>query len=99
MVFTRGEVSYDVFIVNTPSRKPIPFDSPALYQISVQGKIDPTWSDRLEGMAICLATAEGDPLVMTLEGELSDQAALAGVLNTLYELHLTIFSVQRLKVG
>ena len=30
-----------------------------------------------------------------LEGELSDQAALAGVLNTLYELHLTVLSVKR----
>ena len=32
---------------------------------------------------------EADPPVTTLEGELSDQTALAGVLNTLYELHLT----------
>jgi hypothetical protein len=33
-----------------------------------------------------------------LEGELSDQAALAGVLNTLYELHLTLLSVNRLEI-
>jgi hypothetical protein len=32
-----------------------------------------------------------------LEGNLRDQAALAGVLNTLYELHLTILSVKRLE--
>ena len=35
-------------------------------------------------------TVEADPPVTTLDGELSDQAALAGVLNTLYELHLTV---------
>ena len=35
----------------------------------------------------------------TLFGELSDQAALAGVLNTLYELHLPVFSVERLAAG
>jgi hypothetical protein len=29
----------------------------------------------------------------TLEGELSDQAVLAGVLNTLYELYMVILSV------
>ena len=82
-----------------PSRTPIPFDLPATYQISVQGRIDPTWSDRLEGMAICLATLEAGPPVTTLEGELSDQAALAGVLNSLYELHLTVLLVKRLNIA
>jgi len=33
-----------------------------------------------------------------LDGELSDQAALAGVLNALYELHLPILMVMRLNV-
>jgi hypothetical protein len=37
--------------------------------------------------------------VTTLFGELSDQAALAGVFNTLYELHLSVLSVERLSVG
>ena len=35
----------------------------------------------------------------TLDGELSDQAALAGVLNTIYELHLPLLSVKRLCVS
>ncbi len=38
----------------------------------------------------------GDIPVTTLEGELSDQTALAGVLNTLYEQHLSILLVERL---
>ncbi len=41
---------------------------------------------------------EGGSLVTILEGELSDQAALAGVLNTLYELHLPLLSVKRLDI-
>ncbi len=78
-------------------RDPLPFDSPALYQIVVQGRIDATWSDRLEGMKICWAAETLDSPVMTsLEGELSDQAALAGVLNTLYEMHLPVISVKRM---
>lgn len=85
-------------MMSIPSCKSIPFDSPAAYQISVQGRIDPTWSDRLDGMTIRLATVESDTLVTTLEGELSDQTALAGVLNTLYELHLPIILVKRLSV-
>jgi len=80
------------------SRTPIPYDCPAAYQIRVQGRIDATWYDRLEGMTIHIDKVEGGLTVTTLEGELSDQAALAGVLNTLYELHLTVISVQRLKV-
>jgi len=39
-----------------------------------------------------------DHPVTTLSGELGDQAALAGVLNMLYELHLTVLSVKRLEI-
>lgn len=71
----------------------IPFDRPAIYQIRVQGRIDPDWSDRLASMALRLITEDGCPPVTTLDGELSDQAALLGVLNSVYELHLTVLSV------
>ncbi len=71
------------------------FDSPAIYRISVQGRIPTKWSDRLEGMAITEGSAGSGPPVTTLLGELSDQAALSGVLNTLYELHLPVLRVER----
>ena len=77
---------------------PLPFDCSAIYQITVQGRIDPTWSDRLEGMTICLTTAEAGSPLTTMEGELGDQSALAGVLNTIYELHLPVLSVKRLDI-
>ena len=80
------------------SRNSILFDLPATYQIIVQGRVDPTMSGHLEGMTISQATVEADPPVTTLEGELSDQAALAGVLNTLYELHITVILVKRLEI-
>jgi hypothetical protein len=79
--------------------KPIPFDRAAIYQINVQGRIDPAWSDRLEGMTISHASLETAPPITTLQGKLSDQTALAGVLNTLYELHLTVLSVTCLSPG
>jgi hypothetical protein len=78
-----------------PKRNQVPFDSPAIYQIRVQGGIDNNWSDRLEDMAISLSSMEGESPVTTLEGKLNDQSALAGVLNTLYELHLPVLSVER----
>ena len=80
-------------MMSKPPRNAIPFDHPATYQISVQGRIDPDWSDRLAGMTIGLITEEASPPVTTLDGELSDQAALLGVLNSLYELHLPVLSV------
>ena len=80
--------------MSVPTRKYIQFDQPAMYKIIVQGRIDQTWSYRLEGMTICETMDQTGST--TLEGELGDQAALAGVLNTLYELHLTVLSVKRL---
>jgi hypothetical protein len=99
VVVFRAAFRYYLFIMKQPSRKLIAFDSPATYQISVQGRIDPTWSERLEGMAICLVSTEIASPITTLIGEVSDQAALAGVLDTLYELHLPVLSVKRLTIG
>ena len=93
MVFLRGKIVYHLFMVSIPLWNAVFFDRPATYQITVQGMIDPDWSDRLAGMTIGLVREEACPPVTTLKGELSDQAALAGVLNTLYELHLPILSV------
>jgi hypothetical protein len=67
--------------------------SPAIYQIEVQGRIDQKWSDKLAGMNIS-STNKADIVVTTLIGKLKDQAALAGLLRTIYELKLPILSVQ-----
>jgi hypothetical protein len=75
----------------------VPFDSPVAYRILVQGPVAPTWSDRLQGMDIIQTTSDNGLTVSTLSGELPDQTALAGVLNTLYELHLSVLSVECLK--
>jgi len=72
------------------------FDGPATCRIGVEGRIPARWCDRLEGMTITECSREAEPPVTTLLGELSDQAALAGVLNTLYELHLPVLLVEHL---
>jgi hypothetical protein len=72
------------------------FDGPATYRIQVEGRVPAKWGDRLEGMTVTVWTSETEPQLTRLQGELSDQAALAGVLNTLYELHLPVLSVERL---
>ena len=72
------------------------YDMPATYWITVQGHIPARWCDCLEGMTITQSSPEATTPLSTLIGELSDQAALAGVLNTLYELHLPLLTVKRI---
>ena len=64
-------------------------DMPAIYRITVEGVVPETWLDRLGGIQI-VAT---DPATTTLEGWLPDQAALKGVLDSLYSLHLPLLEV------
>jgi len=82
--------------MENPLAPGITFHGPARYQILVKGRIPVNWSDRLDGMSIRQAAADDGEPVTTLEGELADQAALAGVINTLYELHLPILLVEQL---
>jgi hypothetical protein len=76
----------------------VPFDSPVSYRITVQGQVPSSWSNRLQGMEICQAASENGLVVSTLTGELPDQTALAGVFNTLHELHLSLLSVECLDI-
>jgi hypothetical protein len=96
VVYLRAILVYHHYMMSMLPKNPISFDRPATYQISVQGRIDPAMSDLLGGMTISPATVEAHPPVTTLEGELRDQSALAGVLNALYELHMTVLFVKRL---
>ena len=72
-------------------------DAPASYRIRVRGRLDVCWSDRMGGMRISPTFGpDGDAETM-LEGWFEDQAALEGVINTLYELHLPLLSVECLE--
>ena len=84
-------------MTNNSSEKHVKLWTPATYRIKVQGYLDKSRSDFLSGMTITTAS-QGDKGVMTtLVGRLRDQAELSGVLNTLYEFHLPILSVECLK--
>lgn len=71
-------------------------DTPATYRIRVKGHLDNSWSDCLSGLAISASGQGEEPVVTTLYGQVLDQAALAGVLNALYGLHLPLLSVEYL---
>ncbi len=70
--------------------------TPATYRIEVEGDLDESWSDRLGSMRITTRTREDQSMVTTLVGRIRDQSELAGLLNTLYEQHLPILSVENL---
>ena len=65
------------------------FDKPATYRIIVHGIVPENWINRLGGLQI----VEVSSTQTTLEGWLPDQAALKGVLDTLYELRLCLDKV------
>ena len=67
---------------------------PATYRIEVEGNLDESLSDRLAGMRITTLKREDQTYMTTLVGRLMDQAQLSGVLNSLYELHLSILKVE-----
>jgi hypothetical protein len=66
------------------------------YRIVILGELDPSWSEWLGGMQV---TTDYDPdgkTITTLYGEILDQAALRGVLNKIWDLHLTLLSVTQI---
>ncbi len=79
-----------------PDRKHYKLDTPARYRIRIEGSLDRRWSEYLGGMAISSLSRSGKPTVTTLTGELSDMAALMGVLNTLYDLGFALLKAERL---
>jgi hypothetical protein len=74
-------------------RKGIKLETPVTYRIRVQGRLNTKYSDELAGMTITKTSTEDDLWVTTLVGHLRDQAALSGVLNSLYEFRLPLLSV------
>jgi len=69
-------------------------DKPETYRIRFRGILPEGWGDRLGGLKVTARSRNG----VTLEGCLPDQAALAGVLDTLLMLRLQILEVLCLSV-
>lgn len=79
-------------------KKGLKIDTAATYQICIQGFLDKSWSDRMGGVAIQVQSSPGEAPITVLTGAFQDQAALAGVLNTLYDLGLPLLSVECLAI-
>jgi hypothetical protein len=65
------------------------------YQIHVEGVLDPQWSECLAGLTISVREQPPHPAVTELTGPLEDQAALQGVLDTLFMLKMPLLMIKR----
>lgn len=69
------------------------YNGPGIYLIRVAGRLDARWVDRLGGLRVA-EQVEGDAPNTELTGYLADQAALYGVLNTLYDYRYPLLYVE-----
>lgn len=81
------------------SYKNLKFSDEAIYKIIVQGKLDKDWAESIGGLAINTEKRKEEGYITTLEGLLKDQSALSSVLNFLYDMHLTVISVECLEAN
>ena len=77
-----------------PFGKNLKFDEAAVYRIRVIGHIDERLSEQLGGMIVTHAFTSDSRPITILTGSLMDQAALSGVLNEIYELHMPLLTVE-----
>jgi len=67
----------------------------ATYRIRVACLLGQEWSERAAGMRIIVRRTEGGLDTTELFGPLADEAALMGVLETLYDCGARLLSVER----
>ena len=66
------------------------------YQVKISGYLDESWAAWLDCAAIiCKTTKDNQMPVTILIFPITDQPALRGLLNKLFDLNLTILSVNR----
>ena len=65
------------------------------YRIIVEGKIDPSWSEWLGNFRLDSKKLGNSMYLTTISGLVTDQAALRGLLNRLWDLNLVLRSVQQ----
>jgi hypothetical protein len=72
---------------------PLALDQPASYRIEVQGRVGEEFAAWLGEVSI--EVIEGENAVTVLVARVADQAALYGILQTLYSLGLTLLMLRR----
>ncbi len=71
------------------------YEGNATYQITIQGKIDPTFIHQLSGFSVTHIETESKTL-SSLTGRIEDQEALSGLLNILFDHRYPVISVMKI---
>jgi hypothetical protein len=77
-------------------KNPGPEIKPQTYKITSQGRLDDSWQHWFANFTIVREEDSRGRTLTTLTGKVSDQAALRGILIKLWDLNLSLFSVQRI---
>ena len=65
---------------------------PDVYEIRVRGTLDERWSDWFSDLVVTSEQVGHTP-VTTVTGRVADQSALRGILTAIWDLNLSIISV------
>lgn len=84
-------------MTNLHEQSPSEFGREANYKIVVKGLIPDNWKDRLAGMRLVSTEQDKMNKRSVMSGKIKDQAELNGILESLYRMHFTILSVERLQ--
>lgn len=68
----------------------------AIYQITVSGKVDPTFIKNQNKLEVTHTKTDGR-IISTLTGEIKDQPGLNKILNKLYDYRYAVISILKIK--
>ena len=81
------------------SYKEDPGKGQTIYRIQVRGRLDDTWSQWFDDMSIACESASDGSKITVLTGAVADQPKLRGILARMWDLNLTVLSVERVVPG
>jgi len=68
------------------------------YQIRVQGWIGERWANWFDGITMTYEGTQDDSPITILTGPVADQSALRGILTKIWDLNLTVISVNQVEM-
>lgn len=74
-------------------------NSATLYQIRVRGRLDKKWANWLHGSVVHIEYGDANKNWTTITIYVIDQAALRGLINQLWDLNLTLISLNEQKTS
>ena len=83
--------------MNQPKSRP--GTDQAVYRIRVRGQLDDMWSQWFDDMTIAYESTGDGPTITVLTGAVADQPKLRGLLARMWDLNLTVLSVERVAPG